>query len=441
MMSSGGGFFPSNVGSSIPDPWNGPGDGTWNVNTDVTFANSDSDVVCEIGTSTIQNLEFPATAQTVIVRYAQRWYPIVLDGNNESTACYCRVDPVATHGLHPWWMYLEISDNQTDGDAGGGIKCIHCGHGDAFFCVLCGTNAVGYEAATFVDGTRGFIGTIQTSGLPNSVPFTGLWEQSTKPNFAGCLLAEEQVCNAITIQKIDGGIVAPADGDLQLRLVEHDYATTRFGVYNDGATLLRSLDSSAGTTTRHAPLLTLAGTYWNGAANVECHAQIWQQVTATTPTSELRFYMGDSGSETLEMILHGPGGASANSLDLQNHNLINVNSIAMYASGSGIDVQNTAISNVGSLAFYGSGTGIDMQATNIANCGSITMYGASHPLDLQNNHINNCGDFDHNGTNLGFFTTAPTTKQTVAGAKGGNAALTNLLTALAAYGLLTDSTT
>lgn len=41
---------------------------------------------------------------------------------------------------------------------------------------------------------------------------------------------------------------------------------------------------------------------------------------------------------------------------------------------------------------------------------------------------------------LGFFAGTPAAKQTVTGSKGANAALANLLTALAAYGLLTDST-
>lgn len=44
-------------------------------------------------------------------------------------------------------------------------------------------------------------------------------------------------------------------------------------------------------------------------------------------------------------------------------------------------------------------------------------------------------------TGLGFFGTAPIVKPTVTGAKGGNAALTSLLTQLAALGLITDSTT
>lgn len=40
---------------------------------------------------------------------------------------------------------------------------------------------------------------------------------------------------------------------------------------------------------------------------------------------------------------------------------------------------------------------------------------------------------------IGFFTTAATTKKTVTGSRGGNAALASLLTQLAAYGLITDS--
>lgn len=48
-------------------------------------------------------------------------------------------------------------------------------------------------------------------------------------------------------------------------------------------------------------------------------------------------------------------------------------------------------------------------------------------------------DLAHRGSKLGVFNTSPTTKQTVTGSRGGNAALASLLTALAAYGLITDS--
>lgn len=45
------------------------------------------------------------------------------------------------------------------------------------------------------------------------------------------------------------------------------------------------------------------------------------------------------------------------------------------------------------------------------------------------------------GGNVGFYGTSPQPKGTVTGSKGGNAALSSLLTVLAGYGLLTDSST
>lgn len=51
------------------------------------------------------------------------------------------------------------------------------------------------------------------------------------------------------------------------------------------------------------------------------------------------------------------------------------------------------------------------------------------------------GDLNHDGSNLGVFNTAPTTQQTITGSRAGNAALASLLTGLAAYGLIVDSTT
>lgn len=48
------------------------------------------------------------------------------------------------------------------------------------------------------------------------------------------------------------------------------------------------------------------------------------------------------------------------------------------------------------------------------------------------------GAFSALGSSLGFFGTTATTKKTVAGSRGGNAALASLITALADYGLVTD---
>jgi len=51
------------------------------------------------------------------------------------------------------------------------------------------------------------------------------------------------------------------------------------------------------------------------------------------------------------------------------------------------------------------------------------------------------GDLDHDGSNVGFYDTAPAARQTVTGSRGGNAALQSLLTALSTIGLITDSST
>lgn len=51
------------------------------------------------------------------------------------------------------------------------------------------------------------------------------------------------------------------------------------------------------------------------------------------------------------------------------------------------------------------------------------------------------GSFRHLSTNLGFFGANVTTKPSIAGSRGGNAALADLLTKLALLGLVTDGTT
>ena len=51
------------------------------------------------------------------------------------------------------------------------------------------------------------------------------------------------------------------------------------------------------------------------------------------------------------------------------------------------------------------------------------------------------GDLDHDGSNIGFYNTAPAAKQAIAGSRGGNAALQSLLSALSTIGLITDSST
>jgi hypothetical protein len=87
--------------------------------------------------------------------------------------------------------------------------------------------------------------------------------------------------------------------------------------------------------------------------------------------------------------------------------------------------------------FYSGYIGYSFAATASQSALHIGMYGqASEQLMLLGD-----GSLTIGASKLGFFSAAPVVKPTVSGAKGSNAALASLMTALAAYGLVTDSTT
>jgi hypothetical protein len=67
--------------------------------------------------------------------------------------------------------------------------------------------------------------------------------------------------------------------------------------------------------------------------------------------------------------------------------------------------------------------------------------GSTQQLVVTENETQIVGNLNHDGDNIGFFGTAPTTKPTVTGSRGDNAALASLLTALENLGLITDSST
>lgn len=83
----------------------------------------------------------------------------------------------------------------------------------------------------------------------------------------------------------------------------------------------------------------------------------------------------------------------------------------------------------------------------IGTAGAL-LFGASGDVNLYRIDANTLGTddgftvfgaFTHGGSSLGVLGTAAVTKQEVTGSKGANAALTSLLAALVAYGLITDS--
>jgi len=84
----------------------------------------------------------------------------------------------------------------------------------------------------------------------------------------------------------------------------------------------------------------------------------------------------------------------------------------------------TASNNAAALAFRGTGADVLVIDTTTGNEAAV------FPSALK-----------HTGTKVGFYGAAPVVQPTVTGAKGGNAALSSLLTALASIGVVIDSTT
>jgi hypothetical protein len=98
--------------------------------------------------------------------------------------------------------------------------------------------------------------------------------------------------------------------------------------------------------------------------------------------------------------------------------------IAGFAAHGGSDPDNAA-----ELLIYADGsTATYVNSTKVGT-------GTARPLRLQ---FADTTRIEINTTGIGFFAATPVAKPTVTGSKGANAALANLLTALASLGLLTD---
>lgn len=77
----------------------------------------------------------------------------------------------------------------------------------------------------------------------------------------------------------------------------------------------------------------------------------------------------------------------------------------------------------------------------LGSTGDVNLYRAGADLLATDDGFAVSGDLQHWGAKAGFFGTAARGKPVVSGAKGANAALASLLTALVNLGLITDSTT
>lgn len=110
------------------------------------------------------------------------------------------------------------------------------------------------------------------------------------------------------------------------------------------------------------------------------------------------------------------------------------NSGSLRMQGDGNDRWLLRLSNLPA----GSNTGDDLCIQNVADDGTTVV---ATPIFIFRANANVYLQTDVHMTGLvGFNGAAPLAKPTVVGSRGGNAALASLLTALASYGLITDST-
>jgi hypothetical protein len=270
----------------------------------------------EIGNYTITNIDPGATA---VIRYSMRLYPQSVSGVNEAAMMYFRVTP-STAAQQINGMYVEVSTSQAD-TWGPAVKVIHCGHGDGMYVAQFGTGGAGYECASFIDATKGFISTNQVSGHANVVLFNALWEQEDVPNY-GMFYADQAKAHALTIRKGTAGIGASA-GLTQIRLCESDFARNYFALYNSGRVDLSGSAATSGATKKESPEFRLRAALWSSAAsrNVDF---VMKHVVATASgggVTQCRWLLGRSGAETIVAIL------SSSSLDLQNNTLVNVGNL------------------------------------------------------------------------------------------------------------------
>lgn len=112
-------------------------------------------------------------------------------------------------------------------------------------------------------------------------------------------------------------------------------------------------------------------------------------------------------------------------------------------SGSSLDFEATGADIVFSNwsdASFGGAAGTQFSFIRLAsNALAMQLAGKVEFADALYGNVKHT--LDGTANKIGFFGATPAVKATVSGAKGSNAALGSLLTALAAYGIVTDSST
>lgn len=160
--------------------------------------------------------------------------PYPLMGADESAALHIKVDPLGISN-QIIGIYGEITSEQQDTEAAF-MKVVSNGAGDAIYTALFADSGVGFEAASFHDGTKGIISTMQQDGCPYSVLYNGYWGYVVP--LYGMMYLDQSPGNAIRIRPTP---LAAADQE-QISIWEPSISSTTFSVTTDGTTKVRKLN-------------------------------------------------------------------------------------------------------------------------------------------------------------------------------------------------------
>jgi hypothetical protein len=163
--------------------------------------------------------------------------PYPLNGADESAGLYCKIDPAGTTN-QLIGIYGEITNEQQDTEAAF-MKVVSYGAGDAIYTALFADSGVGFEAASFHDGTKGIISTMQQDGCPNSVLYNGWWGEREVPNFAMAYY-DQSPGNAITVRPTP----LAAASQSQIRIWTPDISATTFEATTDGTVKLKRINAT-----------------------------------------------------------------------------------------------------------------------------------------------------------------------------------------------------
>jgi hypothetical protein len=255
---------------------------------------------------------------------------------------------------------------------------------------------------------------------------------------AGPLVQLYDASNILKFEISNGGAITTVSG---ITLTGAISATT---LTSTGATSVGTTLAVTGATTLTGALsgssatfsTTLGVTGATTLSTVSTSGAATLNSAAVTNNATVGGTLGVTGTTTVAAV-NASGNITVTGADLQ----INGTNKAyrFRRGGGGLDLEATGadlvVSNWSGTNFNGTQRSyfrLSADAQNVQVAGKVefvdALYGATkHVLDGAANTI-------------GFFGTAAAAKQTVSGAKGGNAALASLLTALVAYGLITDST-